>query len=75
MIDWVLFVNVLHDYIVLPGTAGMAGYSDYWFHLRVSFLHPLPWVGIGLTAAVAALLLTRPWRRRAGDTRRGSGRP
>ncbi len=43
--DWLFFMNVLRRWAILPGTEGLAGYDDYFFHFQVSFLEPGPWVG------------------------------
>ncbi len=48
--DWLVFVAIQPNWIVLPGTVGMAGYKDYGFHFR-GFL-----VGIVFSAAAAAVL-------------------
>ena len=37
ILDWLIFVTIRPRIIVLPGTEGAAGYSDYGFHLRASF--------------------------------------
>ena len=34
ILDWLMFVKRTPDFVVLPGTEGMAGYGDYGFHLR-----------------------------------------
>lgn len=49
VLDWLLFVTWQPRWIVLPGTAGMAGYRDYGFHFR-GFL-------IGLTLCAFAGLV------------------
>ncbi len=45
VLDWLLFMNVLRPWVILPGTEGMAGYDDYLFHLRGSFAALTPWIG------------------------------
>ena len=45
VLDWLLFMNVLRPWVILPGTEGMAGYDDYLFHLRGSFATLTPWIG------------------------------
>lgn len=47
VLDWLIFVRSRPRFIVLPGTEGMAGYKDYFFHLK-GFL-----VGVVLSAAVS----------------------
>ena len=34
IIDWLVFVTLQPQFIVLPGTEGMAGYKDYGFHFK-----------------------------------------
>lgn len=58
--DWLFFMHVLRRWVILPGTEGLAGYQDYFFHFRVSFLEPGPWIAsfvISLGAGLAWLLL------------------
>ena len=45
VLDWLLFMNVLRPWVILPGTEGMVGYDDYLFHLRGSFATLTPWIG------------------------------
>jgi len=46
ILDWLIFVTIQPSFIVIPGTEGMAGYKDYWFHFKVSFLGLTQWVSI-----------------------------
>ena len=46
ILDWLIFVTIQPDFIVIPGTEGLAGYKDYWFHFQVSFLGLTQWVSI-----------------------------
>jgi hypothetical protein len=54
LLDWLVLdvplVALQPQFFVLPGTEGMAGYRDYWFHFR-GFL-------IGIVASLASALLT-----------------
>jgi hypothetical protein len=34
VLDWLIGVAICPSFIVLPGTEGLAGYSDYGFHFR-----------------------------------------
>ncbi|MFQ5572568.1 MAG: hypothetical protein ACE5G0_23075 [Rhodothermales bacterium] len=45
IVDWFFFMTLPRSWIVLPGTEGLAGYDDYGFHFRESFLTLTPWVG------------------------------
>ena len=46
ILDWLIFVTIQPDFIVIPGTEGLAGYKDYFFHFEVSFLGWVQWVSI-----------------------------
>jgi hypothetical protein len=41
---------------VIPGTEGLAGYKDYWFHFEVSFLGRTQWISILIGSVVLASL-------------------
>lgn len=56
ILDWLFFVRLKPDFVVLPGTEGLAGYDDYAFHLRVA-LPALPLMA--LPALLIALLMQR----------------
>ena len=60
ILDWLIFVRMTPDFVVLPGTEGMAGYDDYIFHLR-EHMHALPMLA-GLAGVIALLTASRPWR-------------
>ena len=50
VLDWLLFCTLRPRFIVLPGTEGMPGYRDYFFHFR-GFL-----IGTALSAALAVIV-------------------
>ncbi len=56
VLDWGL-VHWQPRFVVLPGTEGMAGYGNHWFHFR-GFLIGIPIVlaGSALCAAVVSML-------------------
>jgi len=56
ILDWLIFVTIQPSFIVIPGTEGMAGYKDYWFHFQVSFLGWVQWVSILVGGLVLASL-------------------
>ena len=61
LLDWlVLDLGLVHwqpRFVVLPGTEGMAGYGDYWFHFRGFLIGiPIVLVGSALCAAVVSML-------------------
>ena len=57
VLDWGL-VYWQPRFVVLPGTEGMAGYRNYWFHFR-GFLIGIPVVlaGSALFAAIVSIIL------------------
>jgi hypothetical protein len=60
ILDWLIFVTIQPDFIVIPGTEGLAGYRDYWFHFEVSFLGWTQWISILVGGLVlAGLSMTR----------------
>jgi hypothetical protein len=60
VLDWLIFVTIQPDFIVIPGTEGLAGYRDYWFHFEVSFLGWTQWISILIGGLVlAGLSMTR----------------
>lgn len=57
IIDWFIFVTLQPNFIILPGTEGMAGYDDYGFHLKIS-LPALP-LAVLPSLLIAALTASR----------------
>ena len=57
VLDWGL-VYYQPRFVVLPGTEGMAGYRNYWFHVR-GFLIGIPIVlaGSALAAGILAIMV------------------
>lgn len=73
VLDWLIFVTIQPGFVVIPGTEGLAGYKDYWFHFEVSFLGWTQWVSIlvgGLT--MAGLSMIRPSGRRRSEEQKAS---
>jgi len=66
ILDWLIFVTIQPDFVVIPGTEGLAGYKDYWFHFEVSFLGWTQWISI----LVAGLVLAGLSMIRLGGRRR-----
>ena len=54
ILDWLIFVTIQPDFVVIPGTAGLAGYDDYWFHFEVSFLGWTQWISILVSGLITA---------------------
>ncbi|OQY18332.1 MAG: hypothetical protein B6I34_10875 [Anaerolineaceae bacterium 4572_32.1] len=50
LLDWVMFCTITPKFVVIPGTEGMAGYKDYFYHFR-GFL-----IGT-VTSAAAGLII------------------
>ncbi len=59
ILDWLFFVTIRPRAMVLPGTEGMAGYSDYRFH----FIGFLKWLGFTLAGSlfIAVLWMVIEW--------------
>jgi uncharacterized membrane protein YhaH (DUF805 family) len=53
VLDWLIVVTIRPKFIVLPGTEGMPGYSDYGFHFRGLL------IGIPITVLTSLLLAAR----------------
>jgi hypothetical protein len=55
LLDWFLLMTLKPKFMILPGTEGMAGYRDYWFHFR-KFLNGIVFTFIlALVVTVVAL--------------------
>ncbi|GAG17037.1 unnamed protein product, partial [marine sediment metagenome] len=60
ILDWLIFVTIRPDFIVIPGTEGLAGYKHYFFHFKVGFLSLTQWVSvIGGGLVLAGLSMIR----------------
>jgi hypothetical protein len=70
VLDWLIFVTIQPDFIVIPGTQGLAGYKDYGFHFEVSFLGWTQWISILIAGLVlGGLSMIHPGgRRRSTET-------
>lgn len=55
ILDWLFFVYLTPDFIVLPGTEGVEGYDNYYFHFR-GFLIGL--VIVSIASVVFSFLFT-----------------
>ena len=55
LLDWLLFCTITPGWMVIPGTAGMAGYKDYGMHFR-GFL-----IGTVLCSVAGALIAAIVW--------------
>jgi hypothetical protein len=71
ILDWLIFVTIQPNFIVIPGTEGLAGYKDYWFHFEVSFLGWTQWISIlagGLVLAGLSMIRLGGSRRSTEET-------
>jgi hypothetical protein len=59
ILDWLMFVRHTPDWVVLPGTEGMAGYDDYLFHLK-EHTKALPMLAL-FSLLFALFTASRPW--------------
>lgn len=59
VIDWLIFVRWQPKFIILPGTEGMKGYSDYGFHFR-AFLIGTAMITV-LSTVIAAVAVALKW--------------
>lgn len=50
LLDWLIVVRIRPQFMILPGTEGLAGYGDYGFHFR-GFL-----VGTVITALTSVVV-------------------
>jgi len=74
ILDWLIFVTIQPGFIVIPGTEGLAGYEDYWFHFEVSFLGWTQWISILVGGLVlAGLSMIRLGGRRRSKEEIASG--
>jgi hypothetical protein len=74
VLDWLIFVTIQPGFIVIPGTEGLAGYQDYWFHFKVSFLGWTQWISIlvaGLVLGGLSMLRLGGGRRSEEETAAG----
>lgn len=46
ILDWFIFVTIQPAFIILPGTEGLSGYKDYYFHFK-GFLKGIGFCAIG----------------------------
>ncbi|MDQ4078505.1 MAG: hypothetical protein M3220_19960 [Chloroflexota bacterium] len=64
VIDWFLIGWIQPEWVVLPGTEGMASYNDYYYTLEVTYLNPRPWlVAIVVSLIIASLARLIKWER------------
>jgi len=75
VLDWLVFVTIQPSFIVIPGTEGLAGYRDYFFHFKVSFLGWVQWVSILAGGLVLAAISSLGARLPRGMGRGRSGVP
>jgi len=57
LLDWLMFCSITPKFVVIPGTQGMAGYKDYFFHFRASIIGTMLSIVAGLVIAGIVSLL------------------
>jgi hypothetical protein len=62
ILDWLMFVRHTPDWVVIPGTEGMAGYEDYLFHLK-EHARALPMLA-AFSLVFALFTASWPWQLR-----------
>ncbi len=66
VLDYLVMIGLQPDFVVLPGTEGMASYHDYFF----PFIGFLKGLGIGLIPSLLiAFFTSHKWKRRHGEAR------
>lgn len=73
VVDWLIFVTIQPDFVILPGTMGAAGYHDYGFHFRQSYMTLQAWAGTFAAALVIGALAS--WLARRETSRGPEGEP
>jgi hypothetical protein len=56
VIDWALIGKLQPEWVVLSGTEGMAGYSDFGYTIRETYLRPRSWLGVIVISLIIAAL-------------------
>ena len=51
LLDWLMFCIITPKFVVIPGTAGMGGYKDYFYHFKASIIGTILSVVVGLVIA------------------------
>lgn len=59
IMDWIICLVLRPRFIILPGTEGMKGYEDWWFHFRGFLIGTLIIMLLSPAAASLVLLLDR----------------
>ena len=52
LLDWLVFCTITPNFVVIPGTEGMAEYKDYFFHFRGFLVGTIFSVTAGLVIAI-----------------------
>ena len=51
LLDWFMFCTITPKFIIIPGTEGMEGYKDYFYHFKASIMGTILSVVFGLAVA------------------------
>jgi len=57
ILDWLMFCAITPRFVVIPGTEGMTGYKDYFFHFRGFLIGSVFSAVAGLIIATIVLFL------------------
>lgn len=57
LLDWLMFCTITPKFLVIPGTEGMEGYKDYYYHFKASLTGTVLSVVAGLVMAGIVWLL------------------
>lgn len=57
ILDWLMFCTITPKFMVIPGTEGLAGYKDYFFHFRGFLIGSVISAVAGLIIAIVVSFL------------------
>ena len=57
VLDWLMFCTITPRFLVIPGTEGMEGYKDYYYHFKASLIGTVISIVAGLVIAGIVWLL------------------
>jgi len=57
LLDWLMFCTITPKFLVIPGTEGLEGYKDYYYHFKASIIGTVLSIVAGLVIAGIVWLL------------------
>ncbi len=57
LLDWLMFCTITPKFLVIPGTEGLEGYKDYYYHFKASLIGTVLSIVAGLVIAGIVWLL------------------